>query len=30
MISGQAQMVGLFPVFGACSMTSNSRGLPRL
>src|ERR1700728_2949514 len=30
MISGQAQMVGLLPVFGAFSISSYSRGLPRL
>jgi hypothetical protein len=30
MICGQAQMVGLLPVFGACSTSSYKRGLPRL
>lgn len=30
MISGQAHMVGLFPVLGAPSISSKRRGLPRL
>src|SRR5215831_363888 len=30
MSSGQAQTVGLLPVFGACSTSSYRRGLPRL
>ena len=30
MSSGQAHTVGLFPVLGACSISSNRRGLPWL
>ncbi len=30
MISGHAQIVGLFPLFGACSTNSYKRGVPRL